>query len=340
MTKIKKNKYFLLKVLVSSISLVIIYISCYHFLITRDIKVSHSYKQFLLQHTKGKRLIIDSGSNSLFGINSKMLEKELGFLTINLADNAGYPLKNKLLRIEKYSHKGDIILLPLEWQYYTYKKIPDVFLNNLMGNLSFYYFKDSFNEELKLIQKTPIYKFLDNLKYHQSLIENEGLNLKNHIKKFKNGERGDYVDDGGVLELDAGTKSVKCDQYVLGSALENGFILTDKFKKNNKIIKRLKKKNIQVFFTWPVVAGDSCYYKSNSNNLNKLITQIRGYMKKNELLIIGSPYENRFPKESMLNTYYHLNKNARDRYTKMLILNIKQSKAYLWFKNNDENKKK
>ena len=100
-----------------------------------------------------------------------MLEKELGVLTINLADHAGYPLHNKLLRIERYSHPGDILILPLEWPYYTYSKVPGVFSENILGKINHYYFYDSKIEEIKQIWKSPFSSFSKGVKNLTKLIK-------------------------------------------------------------------------------------------------------------------------------------------------------------------------
>jgi len=332
-TQIKKSKYFLLIIGGSLLSFIIIYTVGYYLIATREIFISHSYKQFLLKHTQGQRLIIDSGSNSFFGIDSHLLENKLNILTINLADNAGYPLQNKLLRIEKYSHPGDIILLPLEWQYYSYKAVPDVFLNNLLGNLH-YYHQNNPIQDIKQIWKTPFSNFMSDINHYIKGMSNNRRHLEQHLEKFKNHERGDFIQEDFDLELEEASKVTACDEYVLGNALKNGFTLSLTFKENIKLIQQLQKKGIHILLTWPVVVGKDCYRQKHTLALSGFINLIKKTLDDNGILIIGDPYKNRFSAEFMLNSYYHITSEARYAHTKGLIEDIKQSPAYLWFSKN------
>ncbi len=334
MSQVKKSKSFLLMIGGSLISLIIIYTLSYYLLATREILVSHSYKQFLLQHTQGQRLIIDSGSNSFFGIDSNLLEKELNILTINLADNAGYPLKNKLLRIEKYSHQGDIIMLPLEWQFYSYDKIPDVFLNNLLGNLNYYHQKSPL-QDIKQVWSTPFSIFITDLNHYRKSIKNNSSNLNEYHIKFNNKERGDFIQENFVLEFEKASKVTPCDEYVLGNALKNNFTLSIIFKENIKLIQQLQKKGLHIFFTWPVVVGDNCYSDKRVAELKRFVNLIKKTMKDNGLIIVGDPYENKFSQKFMLNSYYHINAKARTIHTKKLIKHIKKSVIHSWFNQNE-----
>lgn len=334
MATIKKAKRFLFIVWFSLFGFIILYTYCYHLLGNRNITVSHSYKQFLIQHTKGKRFIIDSGSNSYYGINARMLEDELGILTINLADHAGYPLKNKLLRIEQYFHSGDIVLLPLEWGHYTNEDVPGIFLENILGDLHHYYFHESLIEEIKQIWKLPLSSFIKGIKRHIKFIKKSDIYLKEHIRMFNNGGRGTFIKYAEVFSLDKGLKDRTCDQYVLQKGLEQGANLSETFKQNVKIIKRLQRKGIKFFFAWPVVVGDNCYSKKNREKIDRLTNIIKDYLQENGLDIIGNPYENKFLGKDMFDTYYHLKQEARDVHTKKLIEDITQSANFNWFKQN------
>jgi hypothetical protein len=334
-------KHFLRTIIIALISMILVYIMFFYYFAHTNASISHSYKQFLLQYTQGKRLIIDSGSNSFHGINSKMMEKEFGLLTINLADNAGYPLKNKLLRIEEYSHSGDILLLPLELDYYVYNKIPSIFSNNLLGLLNYYYY-NSFFEELFNIWRSPFSTLINSIKYKKRLLKKKKKYLKQHINQFNLGFRGDYFlqHEPPTPPADPATEQLTCDQYILAKSIRHKQLISPIFKENIHIIKRLKTKGIHVFFTWPVVVGNNCYSKKYQKGLNLFISRIKQYLNDNELFIVGDPYANKFPTKDMLNTYYHVIHETRDIHTKKLILDIKTSKAYPWFQqvNREEHK--
>jgi len=325
LSKIKKAKYFLLSIVVWLIILIAFYTSFFLWIGNREIEISHSYKQFLLQHTVGNRLIIESGSNSHHGINSNMLEDQLGILTINLADNGSYPLRNKLLRLKKYARKGDIVILPLEWRYYTHDVTPDIFKENLFGKLNFYYFpSDSLFAEIKNIWNRPFSTFINAVSFQRKLAKRRSINLNYYLERFAKKERGEYLYHGPLPLAEDGTKTLTCDQYILASQLQYGFMISQIFKDNLKLAKDLTNKGITVIFTWPSVSGKDCYGSKYKKDFDLFIIKIKKLLKENGFRTIGSPYDSRFKKRYMLNTFFHLIPEARDVRTQRLINEIKK----------------
>lgn len=76
-------------------------------------------KQHIAKEYDGqKKIIIASGSNSLFGIDAKRLGEDLGIPVINFGLHAGLPLATILNAASSAAKKGDVIILPLESEYY------------------------------------------------------------------------------------------------------------------------------------------------------------------------------------------------------------------------------
>jgi len=68
--------------------------------LVQDTKIPATYKWFLLKHIPGPRIIIESGSNSHHAIDTDALGAALGMTAINIADNGGYALEDKITRLE------------------------------------------------------------------------------------------------------------------------------------------------------------------------------------------------------------------------------------------------
>ena len=66
----------------------------------------------------GKKIIIISGSNSLFGVNSNIVSMKTKTQVLNLAVHAGLPLKFLVQKTLSYVSPGDLVVLPLEYVYY------------------------------------------------------------------------------------------------------------------------------------------------------------------------------------------------------------------------------
>ncbi len=60
-----------------------------------------------------------AGSNALFGLDNSILEKETGFSVIKMGIHAAIPLEYLEMYTMPFVKAGDIVLIPLEWEYYT-----------------------------------------------------------------------------------------------------------------------------------------------------------------------------------------------------------------------------
>ena len=79
----------------------------------------YQYKDYRAKSLKGKKILILSGSNSLFGINSKLLQEKTGYPVANLAVNGGLDISFLYYKLREHMSQGDIVVMPLEFQYYT-----------------------------------------------------------------------------------------------------------------------------------------------------------------------------------------------------------------------------
>lgn len=331
-------KKFLIFTICGFLFFLISYIFIFNFLVEKDIFVSHSYKEFLLKNTESPRLIIDSGSNSQHAINSRMLEDEFNILTINIADNGGYPLRYKLLRLMAHARKGDIVILPLEWGHYTYQNPTKNFLDNIFSQLNFYYNCLTFTEKIKLMFKTPfpsVVKYFlnnDHLSRYAKL-QTEYLSFNTYKKLFHEGDRGDYKYHGSLPLADDGTKIKTCNEYVLGEQLLYGFVISDVFKENMQLVLDLEKQGVKVILTWPTVAGNDCYEGKYAKAFLAFVDEIKNYLDEHNISHVGDVGDSRFGASEMLNTYYHVVDTARDMRTMQLISNIRCSKFSRFFDN-------
>ncbi|PIF04226.1 MAG: hypothetical protein CSA86_02590 [Arcobacter sp.] len=318
MNRIKKPKQFVIATILLIILSCIFYCFIYFYMGKQRIIISNWYPQFLLEYTKNPRIIIDSGSNSLYSLDSYKLEQEFNTQTIVLADNAGFSLTKKLLRLEKYARKDDVIFLPLEWQYYTREKETSYFTDRVLGSLNYYYFYDSYLEELKAMANSPFLHTIKNIRYKRRLKRKQYKYLTGYVNKFIQNERGTR---NNTLPF---TIKKTCEQYILKEQLKNGFKLSEKFKKDMKILQRLKTKTKNIFLVWPTVVGNNCYSKKNKANLDKFIMDIKKYLQQYNIKILGNPYDNWFPIKDILDTYYHIAPSAMKIRTKNFIQLVKE----------------
>ena len=333
---VKNYKLFTFFLILSFFVVNLFYIYFFDRIVYKKKEISYIYREFLLEKTKTPRLIIESGSNSLYGIDSKMLEDRFNILTINISDNAGFPLKYKLLKIEKYAKKGDIILLPLEWQYYSRTKGTKEFYDFFFKYSPSYYEVLSNYEKLNLIYHTPFSSLRQNISI-SNLFDNERYKyhkeyhkLKDYMLIFNDGKRGD-------VEYKLPKKSLNdnkiCSSYIFEEQLKNGFKISQRFKDNMKYLKKLEKKGIKFLITCPVVVGKGCYEGDHGKYFKILFKDIKEYFKKNNINFIGNFTDSSFEKRYFLNTYYHILREAKKIRTERFIKRIENSPYIDWFKN-------
>jgi hypothetical protein len=65
-----------------------------------------------------KKIIVAAGSNALFSIDTNMIAKALDRPALNFGLTAGLPLTSILQEVDRIAEKGDIVVLPLEPDYY------------------------------------------------------------------------------------------------------------------------------------------------------------------------------------------------------------------------------
>ncbi len=68
-----------------------------------------------LENLESPKIIIAGGSNAFYGLNSAMLEEKLGFNVVNMALFAGFGLDLILEQTVGKIHKGDILILSVEY---------------------------------------------------------------------------------------------------------------------------------------------------------------------------------------------------------------------------------
>ena len=150
-------KRFIITSLLGFSTLLIAYIMLVDKLVIPERHVPYSYKQFLLQTSSAihGKVIVSAGSNAIHGIDSSTLADYFKTPVFTYADNANYPLRAKLFSLAKYTNPGDIVLLPLEWFFYSTKKyLAENYINALADEelrLEFYFNSLPIQEKLRFI---------------------------------------------------------------------------------------------------------------------------------------------------------------------------------------------
>lgn len=279
-----------------------------------------NYPQFLLASSAGVsgKVIVESGSNSQHGIEPSILADYFQGPVIIVARNAGFPLVPKIYNLARYAEKGDVVILPLEWNLYVDDEIlGSDFLKAISrpdSRMSYYYQNMPALEKIRfIIRQFPLSNVIE------SLLASENLQKAYRDKKAKLShyrhllDANDKTAFGGIRSGESGAvqKALACDGYILGNQLlRTGFTISDEFRRALASLHHLVDRGATVYFTWPAVVDSrigACYQgKSLRPVIDDYADDIRSVVEEAGYQFVGDFREGRFPQECFADTPYHL----------------------------------
>jgi len=273
----------------------------------RSIPFDHS--KFLLEVVSGPRIIIDGGSSSMFGIAPDMIEHAFRRPVVDAADNASIPLIMKVHRIMQYARRGDIIILPFEWVYYTRSEMPSDFIDKTPDEYASYYGSLPFITRLRfVVGSASLHNLSDafRLYFKASLARDHVANIRDLLLRFPYGDRKDDH------RRRSSVTGIGCADY-LGS---EGPIVDDMRWAARALRELQDRADVRIYVTWPAVAGDGCY------RTGILQRDARALFAQNGITTVGEIEDSSFAAPHMLDTYYHVDSTAARLRTNRLIQHL------------------
>lgn len=258
--------------------------------------VIDKYKNITRNYNEN-RLILMGGSNTIFSIDSNLLEKELKMKVINsgFVFNTGYQFQLNFLK--NHAKKGDLIIYIPEFDYYSGKgKFGSNFINNalltepkLLPSLGYVntinFFKSGFKSAME-----PVFSFA------------KRKSIPSQIKRTDFNKYGDLV-----YHLEKKCKLEKVKSYPIIQNMNFSSVFMDNINSLDLI---LKKKEIRLYITFPIYS---------KNYITKKVISNLDSLTNNNSKFIGSMKENLFENTMFYDSPYHALKKAREIYTRNLI---------------------
>lgn len=273
----------------------------------------YEVKEQYARSINGQKIVFVSGSNSLFGINSKMLEEQWGIPVVNYGVHAGLGMPYILYKSQSILQEGDIAILPFEYPFYIMDDMPsEANCDHILSRDPKYFYSLSKLNQLKVIFSIGFKRLLSGFKFYIYPIEKiKGFNGTQNINLNGDQMNIDY-EDRREKDLD----SIKADK-IKTTDLSSEFI-----ENLNTYISWAKKKKITLIFMPPTHMYFNIY---DSNEYKIFLNNIKDYYKNRNVLYIGTPKEYMYEKQYYFNTSYHLNNIGVEKRTKQLIKDINQS---------------
>lgn len=270
-----------------------------------DSKIPATYKWFLLKEVPGPRIIFESGSNSHHAIDTEAVGAALGMTAINIGDNAGYALEDKVSRLETFARPGDVIVLPLEWSFYSREKLTDAYVESMFSETRDYY---TSLPPLKRVQRAlslPPEKIIAQIKARQTLpapdTESPAKELFGTALTLPTGHFARVESIGPGL----GVADQSCDDYILGKPdVRQTLTLADNVKLSLARLEKLKARGIAIHFAWPVLVGEGCM--NDPAYVTGFKAQIKQAVTEAGFEFLGAASQSLYAQDMQDDTPYHL----------------------------------
>lgn len=233
------------------------------------------------------KIVFLSGSNTLFGINAKQIEDEIGIPVFNFGTHASYTFIT-FDRILDYLQSGDTVILPLELSAYI-ETFSNEEINNSVVQVLLSYDKDLYSR-LSLKNKVYCIRYLYTEYPHLEKSKNYEKKTSGIYSETCWNKRGDIVC----------FRANKYKDYPASNLTYKDLIVAKKEDAAiNKFIKKLQNNNINVYMMPPVLLKDK--YSKESN---KILDELLHYYKVPVLLSIP---ESTYPQDYFYDNFNHLN---------------------------------
>ncbi len=135
------------------------------------VKNLYSYKDHVAARTESPKILIVSGSNSLFGLDSGILSDRTGMPVVNLTGHAAMDMEFYYVKLRKHMGTGDIVVMPLEFVYLQRLKVSDWFVNNMLA-----WGEEDYLQELDLISFLKFLVAVPKARVYEGLLHVRGTN--------------------------------------------------------------------------------------------------------------------------------------------------------------------
>lgn len=294
----------------------------------------YDYKHYAAKEIEGPKLVVLSGSNSLFGINSDLLEARMERETVNLAIHADMDINFLYQQASDVLSEGDLLVMPLEYSYYNATKTL---------TLEFVLYMTAFGDDIYL-RKLSLIDYLMFIKDVPKTRVWRGLVEPLHAKRLRLGQKVLYTGPKGIVSdvlrnnqrlkrvvyTDYSHKSLNLKGDIVASRsahkvvhdivnlpdkhepylnLEDG--LSDHFIRHFKRIQALaEERKAQLVLTWPVSirhAGLDLTTQKGQLRIERLISLLSD----NGIEIQCNPAFFNLDYRLFYDTAYHLNERGR-----------------------------
>jgi hypothetical protein len=294
-------------------------------------------KEYIARSARGPKIAIMGGSNALFGMDSRSLQKQIGLEVVNLATHAGLPLKYLLGKFVSSLKSGDIVILSLEYEYYgrsrdfTYSRW---FTEQMLAWEKTFYTKLPFQEKLKFFKSFSWPRMLAHVILRFQAKRRELLEPNALIEKIKSiwksnayggpysrknlNELGDVANCSGSFYKEKANYPIQSPSFALSAHTVKWLGI---------FIDYCQRQGILVLATWPCSIKDDDFDFSNPI-IQENETKVIRFYEERGVPVLGVPLDFNFERKYFRGTAYHLNEKGKKIRTSRLVQLLQENAVF------------
>lgn len=259
----------------------------------------------IAENVKSSKILMVSGSSSLFGVDTEKMSKVLNYPVINLSVHAGLGLDYILYDAEKNINNNDIVILPIEYPLYHEDRLSEPRVVQIWQNDKQYFDRMLFIDKIEFLYAIPI----DLIKKLVGTYIGIPIKKEDKLAYVAINKNGDTIYN---LETEENLIKIK-------EPFDKNKIYLDENTRQTIIdfLNSCKEKNVKVFVTYPPYYYKQKYF--DGYNLEQ-INKINDFWQDQDVTILGQYTDFIYTdKNDFYDSQYHLNIKGREKRTEKLI---------------------
>lgn len=257
------------------------------------------------------KLVIVSGSNSLFGISCKMIYEETQTPCVNGGTHAGLGINYILHRAPSLVKSGDTVLLPLEYNHYKSDNSPrNILVSYVIEQDPKYLLSTDLLHSIRILSGISFSQISKGLKYKLT----PPKTIKTHYKSKNINDFGDETSNlkSKITENEVNMiNALKPDENIAGYIKSSeGLQIIKKF------IDWCNDNNIKVIATWPNTVWFDAYKEQDQQDFFK---SVQDFYQDLKVPVLGKAEDSMYDKSMFYDTRYHMNDVGVRKHTQHLI---------------------
>lgn len=272
---------------------------------------TYTIKNQIAQSIKTPKLAVISGSNAIFGMSCKTIQQQTKVPCFNGGTNGALGTDYLFKRARPWLKPGDIVLLPLEYEFYTYQKIPnDAYLSYVLARDPQHLYSVDFLTQFRFITGVSFERLRLGIlaKLHTPELGNANYQSKN---------LNEYGDETSNLKNETTKEQLtKVSKEQPMTIIKGNIESTYGMNMIRDFTYWCQQNNITVLATWPNTIKFEVY---SGQSQQAFFQSIEQFYKKLGVPVLGKPEEFMYEKSMIYDTSYHLNDQGVSQRTQQTI---------------------